>query len=249
MGKAEKSEKIKKVSSTAEEPMQLPGMRNLHIKPSWIVWGIILLLVIGFILRVAIWERNYLARMEGSEREVIAEEYYDGGEEVDETVPEVDTYHVAADRPRFLSIESLGINNARVVEVMQKNSGEIDTPKNIYDVGWYNGSGSVLPGQTGTVVMDGHGGSLGNGVFNHLPNIKPGAKIVIEMGDEKTKYTYEVVDTVTKSLTEANDYMVVAFSSPEEGQDSLTIITCTGNWIWNKQTYSERLFVRAVLVK
>ena len=97
--------------------------------------------------------------------------------------------------------------------------------------------------------MDAHGGSMGNGIFNNLPSITTGAKIIIEMGDEKTEYTYEVVDLVTKNLSDANDYMVVAFSSPEEGKDSLTLITCTGDWIWNKQTYSERLFVRAVLVE
>ncbi len=247
MGKAEKSEKPTKAKTSPE--MKLPSLRKIPIKASWIVWGVILLVALGFIMRVAIWEHFYLARMEGSERDAVAAEYYDGGNEVDETVPEVNEYHVAANKPRFLSIEDLGIINARIVEVGQKNDGEIDTPHNIYDVGWYNGSGSALPGQSGTVVMDGHGGSMGNGIFNHLPSIRPGAKIVIEMGDEKTKYTYEVVDTVTKNLSEANDYMPVAFSSPKDEQDSLTIITCTGDWIWNKQTYSERLFVRAVLTE
>lgn len=243
MGKTEKTDKSK-----ASQKMQLPGLRKIHIKASWIVLGILILIALGFIMRVALWEHSYLARMEGSERDVVATEYYDGDEEVDETVPDANEYHVAANKPRFLSIESLGIINARVVEVGQKNSGEIDTPHNIYDVGWYNGSGSALPGQSGTVVMDGHGGSLGNGIFNHLPSIQVGAKIVIEMGDEKTTYTYEVVDLVSKNLSEANDYMTTAFDTPKKGQDSLTIITCTGNWIWNKRTYSERLFVRAVLL-
>lgn len=245
----EKTKKTKKSEiSGVQKEMRLPGLRKIQFRVSWLIWGVIILLLLSFILRVAFWEHSYLARMEGSERDVTADQYYDGGDEVDETVPDVQEYHVAADKPRYLSIESLGIFNSRVVEVGQKANGEIETPKNIYDVGWYNGDGSVLPGQAGTVVMDGHGGSMGNGVFNHLPSIKIGAKITIEMGDEKTKYTYEVVDLVNKNLSEANDYMVVAFSSPEEGQDSLTIITCTGNWIWNKQTYSERLFVRAILM-
>ncbi len=246
MGKVEKI-KNKEISSSKKE-MKLPGLRKISFRISWLIWGIIALLVLGFILRVAFWEHSYLARMEGSEREVTADQYYDGGEEVDETIPDTQQYHVAPDKPRFLSIESLGIINARIVEVGQKSNGEIETPKNIYDVGWYNGSGSALPGQTGTAVMDGHGGNMGNGIFNHLPSIKVGDKIVIEMGDEKTKYTYEVIDLVNKNLSEANSYMAVAFSPPVERKDSLTIITCTGNWIWNKQTYSERLFVRAVLV-
>jgi len=244
VGRIVKTEKTK-----TSETMKLPSFGKISVKASWIVWGVIALLLLGFILRVAIWEHNYLARMEGSERDVPAAEYYDGGDEVDETVPDVNEYHVAPDKPRFLSINSLGITNARIVEVGQKANGEIETPRNIYDVGWYNGDGSALPGQPGTVVMDAHGGSMGNGIFNNLPSITTGAKIIIEMGDEKTEYTYEVVDLVTKNLSDANDYMVVAFSSPEEGKDSLTLITCTGNWIWNKQTYSERLFVRAVLVE
>lgn len=236
----------KKLSNKKENDMQLPN--KLHIKVSYIIVSVIAILLCAFILRVAIWEHNYLNRMEGSERETTSEaNYYQGTEEVDESIPNVEEYHVAADRPRYLSIPSLGITNARVVEVEQISNGQIDTPKNVHDVGWYNGTGSVLPGQEGTAVMDGHGGNMGNGIFKNLPSIGIGDEIIIEMGDETTKYTYIVADMYSKNISEANNYMITAFSSPEPDQPSLTLITCTGNYIWNKQDYSERLFVRAVL--
>ena len=42
--------------------------RKIHIKPSYIILGVILILLAAFCIRVAVWEHNYFARMEGSER-------------------------------------------------------------------------------------------------------------------------------------------------------------------------------------
>ncbi len=238
--------KTNQKTSQKTSKLQLPN--KPYFKASYIVCGVVAIILFAFVLRVAIWEHNYLSRMEGSEREVTdSSTHYQGNEDVDESVPNSEEYHVAPDRPRYLSIPTLNILNARVVEVSQIDNGQIDTPHNIHDIGWYNGIGSVVPGQFGTAVLDGHGGNMGNGILKNLPSINIGDEIIIEMGDETTKYTYRVADTVTKNLSEANSYMVTAFSSPEADKPSLTLITCTGDYIWNKQDYSERLFVRAVL--
>lgn len=228
--------------------MKLPVVRKLHFKPINIISTIIIILLAIFFGRVALWEHSYLQRMEGSERKTIT--IYENDETVVENEPtatERAEYTVAKDKPRYFSIPSLGINNARVVEVGTKEDGSLDTPNNIYDVGWF--IDSALPGNaTGVSIIDAHGGALGDGIFKNLPSIQPGALINIEMGDGKL-VSYKVVDLATKRLgTEANSYMEsAAGASPEKGKGSLTLITCTGDWWLSSQTYSHRLFVRAVL--
>lgn len=229
--------------------MRLPVVRKLHFSPLNII-GAILIIVLGiFFGRVAIWEHNYIRAKEGSERATAT--VYEG-ENVEEERPdssELATYTVAPDKPRYLAIPSLGIPNSRVLEVGKKSDGSLDTPTNIHDVGWY--IDSALPGSTsGTAIIDAHGGALGDGIFKSLPTIQPGAAIEVEMGDGR-RFTYHVIDIVSKPLRngEANSYMSVASTSPEEGRGSLTLITCTGDWWLSSQTYSHRLFVRAVLAE
>lgn len=246
--KAEKAEKPKKVKKEKKPGLKLPVTSKFHLKPSYIVFAVFLVVFLAFFARVAIWEHNYLAAMEGSERDVVVSEVYEGEEPVETTQPtptEVAEYKVAPDMPRYLTIPSLGITNARIVQVGLKANNEMDTPRNAYDIGWYNQSS--LPGTNGVAMINAHGGNLGNGIFRNLPSIQPGAEIRVEMGDGRL-YTYRVADIETKPLgDEANAYMDVAFTSPEPGKGSVTLITCTGDWWQKSQTYSHRLFVRAVL--
>lgn len=229
--------------------MKLPTWRKIHFKPSHVAAIVTLLLAVIFFARVAIWEHNYLDRMEGSERVTSSLNIdIEGDEEVDKNEPtetEVSEYTVAPDRPRYLNIPSISLNQARIIEINIKANGELSTPYNIYDIGWYNGGG--LPGSKDVVVMDAHGGAPGVGAFGNLPQIKHGDEIRIEMGDGR-EFTYVVVDTATKALgEEADNYMITAFESPEEGRGSLTLITCTGVYWTSSRTYSHRFFARAVL--
>lgn len=228
---------------------KLPTVRKVYFKPSHIVTGIILLILAIFFTRVAVWEHDYLQRMEGSERATAPMVSRDDDEEVDGNVPtssQVAEYQVAPDKPRYFSIPSLSIHNARVVEIGVKANKELATPYNIYDVGWYKGS--ALPGTNQVTVIDGHSGTHGIGVFGKLPNIHQGDLIQIEMGDGR-EYTYRVVETVTKPIAgnAANDYMAQSFTAVQPGKGSLTIITCTGSYLYSQKTFSERFFVRAVL--
>lgn len=228
--------------------LKLPTVRKLHIKPSYIICGIIAVLIAAFLARVVIWEHFYFERMEGSER-ASASVYEDSDEEIDDTQPtttDVAEYTVAPNRPRYLSIASLGISNARVVEIGLRANGALSTPANVYNVGWYRDS--ALPGSAGVVVMDGHGGTYGSGVFKNLPSIQVGAEITVEMGDGRL-FTYRVAEVATKALgEEADAYMSYAFTTPQAGAGALTLITCTGDWWQSSKTYSHRFFMRAVLV-
>lgn len=234
----------------SNQGMKLPTLRRIHIKTSYVIGAVIVVLLTAFCLRVAIWEHFYIERMEGTERPSTTMPIEGGEDEVDREEPtatEISKYVVAPDKPRYFSIPDINIINARVVEVGRKTDGSVDTPYNIYDTGWY--TASALPGEAGVSIIDGHGGAPGIGVFGNLPKVGPGTEINIVMGDGRA-FSYRVVDTAIKALgEEANEYMQTAFSSPERGKASLTLITCTGDYWLSSRTYSHRFFARAILVE
>ena len=230
-------------------------MNNFKIKTGWkqiVKWalvGIVGILVLVFFIRVAVWEHDYYERMEGSEREVT--ETVEWQEELEEKVPteeEVKEYTVAADRPRYLSIEKLGISNARVLAMGVNAKGALNTPANIFDVGWYNASGK--PGQGRVMIIDGHnGGPHMYGVFKKLPDLVEGDIIKIERGDGAV-FKYSVVENTTVSIDEADKYMNTLAKKPAiSDKEGLTLISCTGEWSQKQKTYLSRQFVRAVLVE
>lgn len=214
----------------------------------WIVGGILAIVFLTFLIRVISFENYYYDSKEGSERDIPSDALTDQGEELIEIKPsesEVKEYTVPSDYPRYLSIESLGINNARVLPMGVNSSGELATPNNIFDVGWYEGSGK--PGQGGTLLIDGHnGGPNVYGVFKNLPSMVEGDSIVIERGDGVI-FKYVVTENKTVSLEDSDAYMTTAAKSPEKGKESITLISCSGEWSQKQGTYLSRQFVRAVL--
>ena len=225
--------------------LKIKGWRTIA---KWSVGAILLLLFLIFLIKVAVFEGNYYNEKEGSERAVA--EQVSGNNDLDETEPsddQIKDYKVAPDRPRYLSIDKLGIKNARVLPMNVNAKGELDTPVNIFDVGWYDGSSK--PGQGGTMIIDGHnGGPHKHGVFKKLPDLKNGDLIIVERGDGE-KFKYSVVENKTVPLSESDEYMSTAAKSPEPGRDSVTLISCTGDWSQDKKTYLSRQFTRAVLVE
>lgn len=223
------------------------------IKINWkkdknrIIWGSVILVIGAIAARILIWEHYYFQEKEGSERAVAISSPAE--EEVDETPvteEEVAEYTVPADRPRYLSIPTLGVYNARVITVGLTASKQLQTPANIYDVGWYTGSGK--PGQGGTLLIDGHnGGPTKVGVFKRLPELTYGDIITIERGDGEI-FNYQVVENESYLLKDANTQMNKMLTSPVSGKESLSLITCTGEWSQVQQTYLSRQFLRAVLV-
>lgn len=217
----------------------------------WVVWGLAALLLLIFIVRVISFENYYYDAKDGSERavtegvggiEVAQEELI----EEEPTEAEVREYTVAADRPKYLTVEHLGIYNARILPMGLTSEGALDTPRNIFDVGWYQMSGK--PGQGGTLIIDGHnGGPHVKGVFKNLPNLRIDDVIKITRGDNVV-YSYKVVDNVEVTLSEADAYMVKAAQSPVTGKESVTLISCTGEWSQQRGTYLSRQFARAVLL-
>lgn len=218
----------------------------------WVAWGLLGLLLLIFIIRVISFENYYYDVKDGSERavtenvasiEVVQEELIE--EEPTET--EVREYTVPADHPRYLTIDRLGIYNARILPMGLTDEGALDTPRNIFDVGWYELSGK--PGQGGTMLIDGHnGGPHVRGVFKNLPNLAEGDIIEVERGDGIV-YKYRVVENIEVLLSEADAYMAQAAKSPVAGKESVSLISCTGEWSQQRGTYLSRQFTRAVLIE
>ncbi|MBR5389580.1 class F sortase [Candidatus Saccharibacteria bacterium] len=220
---------------------------------SKVIFGIIVALIAFFFVKTAVWEYYYYQEKEGSSRapvESVDPDAVTESIEVDETevTEEQRAAHtVAPDEPRYLTIEKLGIYNARIISVGLTTDGALDTPYNIFDAGWY--SRSSKPGSGGVLVMDGHNGGPGvDGIFKKLNQLYSDDLIIIERGDG-AKFTYKVIENKEIPLADANQYMSVAFSSPLPGTESLTIISCIGGWNYNKQTYDHRQFTRAILVE
>lgn len=212
----------------------------------WAIIAVIAVLLTVFVVKTATWEAAYYDEKEGSER-AVAMDMGDDLVEVEPTADEVSEYTVAPDRPRYLTVERLGIEKARILPMGINGAGELSTPNNIFDIGWYYDSGK--PGQGGTLLMDGHnGGPHVQGVFKNLPGLGEGDIIVVERGDGQV-FRYSVVENKTVALSDSNDYMVTAMKSPMPGKESVTLISCTGEWSQAQGTYLSRQFVRAILVE
>ncbi|MBQ3474431.1 class F sortase [Candidatus Saccharibacteria bacterium] len=213
-----------------------------------LVWAVLAILLAIFIIKIAVFEHNYYNEKEGSERAItVVETEEEELIEVKPTETEVTEYVVAPDRPRYLTIEKLGIHKARIIPMGVNVNGELATPNNIFDVGWYEASG--LPGMGGTMIIDGHnGGPHVHGVFKDLPLLSEGDIIVVERGDGVV-FKYRVVENKSVLLSESDAYMSTAARSPEYGKESVTLISCTGEWSQSQGTYLSREFTRAVIAE
>lgn len=152
------------------------------------------------------------------------------------------TYAVPADQARFIKIPKINVN-ARVLGVGVNSRGHIDTPTNLNDTAWYDGS--AKPGQDGQVFIDGHTSFSSSipAAFNDLPKIVKGDKITVERGDGKL-INYTVVETKTVAADQVD--MVEALNPPKNHKRGLTLMTCTGIFNYRTQTSDKRFVVYAV---
>ena len=147
-------------------------------------------------------------------------------------------YKVAADLPRVITIEKLGVK-ARVLQMNVNSDGSMQSPINIFDAGWY--TGSVKPGQPGASIIVGHasGTTLG-GVFNKLESLNAGDTISVERGDGKI-LRYQVIKKQTVKLSDVD---MNSFIRPADGaSEGLNLMTCAGEWIKNSQTRNSRVMI------
>lgn len=151
-------------------------------------------------------------------------------------------YVVPDDQPRYLIIPKIGIN-ARVMSVGVNSKGNIDTPQNLNDTAWYDGS--AKPGQDGAVFIDGHTSFNRHlaAAFNDLPKLAKGDQITIEKGNgERINYTVTSSETVAADKVD----MGKALNPVDGAKKGLTMMTCAGTFNYRTQTADKRLVVYAV---
>jgi LPXTG-site transpeptidase (sortase) family protein len=164
------------------------------------------------------------------------------------TAEQVNTHEVGPLEPRYISIPSLGVSKARVMNVGLTDTNHLDVPQNIHDAGWFNKS--ATPGSGfGAVVIDGHSVGINeNGVFIDLHKLQKGQLITIERGDGQ-QISYEVADNRTMSLDEANETgMQSMMSSADSSKEGLSLITCAGTWVPRMNMFDQRVMLRAVAI-
>jgi len=191
--------------------------------------------------------------MEGSKRSPIVEVGVTAPDqdEVDETPVtdyDIQNHTVAPDEPRYLMAAFLGAGTkARIRSVGLTRDNAMDTLASIFDAAWYRNSGK--PGSGGTILINGHnGGPTKIGIFKYLNLVKPGEIITVERGDGAI-FQYEVYESKILLLPDANAHMSAMMHSPVPGKESLSLISCTGEWSQQRRTYLSRAMVRAVLIE
>lgn len=147
-------------------------------------------------------------------------------------------YVVAPDLPRALYIDKLDVA-ARILPMSVNAAGSIQAPVNIYDAGWY--TGSVKPGETGAVFIDGHAsGPTRQGLFAYLDTLQEGDTLRLEKGDG-TELNYKVVHTEVVPLSDIDMKKVLL---PNNGvTKGLNLMTCTGKWLPKENTYDHRVVI------
>jgi sortase (surface protein transpeptidase) len=148
----------------------------------------------------------------------------------------VNTYN---NPPAKLIIPSIGVD-AAVQQIGQTPEGAIDVPNNTTDVGWYKFG--PVPGQEGTAVIDAHFDNP-NGfpaVFGRLRDLKTGDIITVKDSENRSiNFKVRRVGNFTM------DQKVSDILGENDRGIHLALITCSGIWDINKETYTERLVVLA----
>ena len=142
--------------------------------------------------------------------------------------------------PERLRIPALGID-ALVRHVGVNAQGDMATPGNFTDVGWYKYG--TVPGFRGSAVVDGHvDNALGmDGVFKRLSELKAGDDIYVATASSSELH-FIVEEVVSYPAQEVPAERV--FKADDAAR--LNLITCDGTWVQGRKEYDRRLVVYAV---
>ena len=150
-------------------------------------------------------------------------------------------YNVAPGLPKYISVPSINVAQARIIGLSTTKNNKIIAPSNLHDAGWYESS--AKPDQDGALFIYGHVSSKqARGLFYNLHKLALGDIITITRGDDTT-FVYKVIDRATYGADSVPMDKVLTPANPS--QRGLSLMTCAGEL--NKQTneFSERLVIYA----
>lgn len=145
--------------------------------------------------------------------------------------------------PLRLTVPVLGID-AQIQQVGVTKSGNMATPTNFTDVGWYKFG--TRPGEEGSAVIAGHRSNAVflPAVFYPLKDIQKGDDIYVFTEDGSTLHF-----TVTTIATYDYQKVPTDILFNETGNRYLKLITCAGAWHSDIKTADKRLIITSVLVQ
>lgn len=170
-----------------------------------------------------------------------------GNEPAEDPVSEdaVRSYQVAPEEPRYLRIPELGVS-ARIKGLGVTAEGAVDAPWNIHDVGWYN-KGARPGANKGSSLLLGHvSGWTGPGVFKRINELKEGSQFEVEKGSGEI-IRYEVVRSEELALEDVDMRKILHTEVP--GEHDMKLMTCSGTYNRDTETYEQRFIVYARHVK
>lgn len=155
----------------------------------------------------------------------------------------INSYSVPPFSPKYITIPSINLSNTPIYPLGINKDNQISAPDNIYKAGWY--TGSAKPGQSGAMFIYGHVSSwTATGAFYNLKNLKPGDKIIITTGANKT-YSYKVISKQVYDHNKVDMKKVLAPIDPN--RPGLNLMTCTGQIIKGTSEFNQRLVVYTTL--
>ncbi len=118
--------------------------------------------------------------------------------------------------------------------------GSMDVPKTAMNVAWYRLG--PRPGEIGSAVIDGHvdwkDGT--KAVFTDLHKLKPGDKIsIIDTQGRVISFLVKRTEIYAANVDDTSIFL------SNDGISHLNLITCSGDWDYKSQNYSQRLIVFA----
>ena len=139
-----------------------------------------------------------------------------------------------------LEVPRIGVD-APVTALGLDPSGAMPSPAGPAEVAWYDFSGK--PGRAGNIVMAGHVDyvNYGPAVFWRLSELEAGDEIRLSLDDGET-LVYRVQEIGYYEAAAAPVAEIVGPTATE----SVTLITCGGNFDRGTSEYDQRLVVRAV---
>lgn len=233
-------------SITPKPPTQKTTKKSTSNRRLGLVFGILAIIGLAATAYVGIdvWRTNQAVKQElvaATDQTAQTDE-----EDIDETPLAEDalaSYAVAPDMPRALYINKLELA-ARILPVTVNSDGSMQSPFNIHDAGWY--SPGVKPGQPGAAVINAHSsGRTKLALFSDLGQLRSGDEIIIERGD-KTMLHYKVTHVTSVPLSEID---MNEFMRPYDGAgEGLNLMTCSGSYVRESDTYDHRTIVYATRV-
>ena len=153
--------------------------------------------------------------------------------------------------PVELQIDSVGVDAP--IELGAVTDGAMQDPSGPWVVSWYDQLGKI--GEGGNVVMAGHvdyynagpDGTPGPAVFWDVRDLPPG-DIVRVVGEDGKNYEYAVQWTQAFSAAELTPDVIQQDIVGDTGDETLTLITCGGDFDPATGEYLQRWVVRATKV-